>query len=51
VRDLLVLSEPAAGFGRACRDTLSGSRWTPPLDRDGRPVATIINYTCRFEVR
>lgn len=51
VRDMLVVSETAAGFGRACRDTLSGSRWTPPLDRDGRPVATIINYTCRFEVR
>jgi len=51
VRDLLVVSETAAGVGRACRDTLSGSRWTPPLDRDGQPVATIINYTCRFEVR
>jgi len=51
VRDLLVVSETAAGFGRACRDTLTGSRWTPPLDRDGRAVATVINYTCRFEVR
>jgi TonB family protein len=51
VRDLLVVSESAAGFGRACRDTLAGSRWTPPLDRDGQAVATVINYTCRFEVR
>ena len=51
VRDLLVVSETAAGFGRACRDTLTGSRWTPPLDRDGHAVATVINYTCRFEVR
>jgi TonB family protein len=51
VRDLLVVSESAPGFGRACRDTLAGSRWTPPLDREGRAVATIINYTCRFEVR
>jgi TonB family protein len=51
VRDLLVVSESAAGFGRACRDTLTGSRWTPPLDRDGHAVATVINYTCRFEVR
>jgi TonB family protein len=51
VRDILVQSETSAGFGRACRDTLAGSRWTPPLDRDGRPVATIIHYTCRFEVR
>jgi TonB family protein len=51
VRDLLVVSESAPGFGRACRDTLAGSRWTPPLDREGRAVATIINYTCRFDVR
>jgi TonB family protein len=51
VRDILVQSESNAGFGRACRDTLAGSHWTPPLDREGRPVATIINYTCRFEVR
>jgi TonB family protein len=51
VRDLLVVSETASGFGRACRDTLTGSLWTPPLDRDGRAVATVINYTCRFEVR
>jgi len=50
-RDLLVVSESAPGFGRACRDTLAGSRWTPPLDRDGQAVATVVNYTCRFEVR
>jgi TonB family protein len=51
VRDLVVVSESATGFGRACRDTLAGSRWTAPLDREGRAVATVINYTCRFEVR
>jgi TonB family protein len=51
VRDLMVLSETGQGFGRACRDTLAGSRWTPPLDQGGKAVATIINYTCRFEVR
>jgi len=51
VRDMLVVSESAAGFGRACRETLAGSRWTPPLDRDGHAVSTVINYTCRFEVR
>ena len=49
--DLFVVSETAAGFGRACRDTLTGSRWTPPLDRDGHAVTTVIHYTCRFEVR
>jgi len=51
VRDLVVLSESGPAFGRACRDTLSGSRWTPPLDKTGQAVATVINYTCRFEVR
>ena len=51
VHDLTVISETGAGFGRACRDTLTGSRWMPPIDRAGHAVATIINYTCRFEVR
>lgn len=51
VRDMVVLSESGPLFGRACRETLSGSRWTPPLDQSGQAVATIINYTCRFEVR
>jgi protein TonB len=51
LRDLAVVSETESGFGSACRETLRGSRWTAPLDRDGNAVSTIINYTCRFEVR
>ena len=51
VRDLVVVSQSAAGFGDACRATLRESTWSPPLDRDGQPVATFISYTCRFEVR
>lgn len=51
VRDMVVLSESGPLFGQACRNTLSGSRWTPPLDKTGQAVSTIINYTCRFEVR
>jgi periplasmic protein TonB len=51
VRDLVVVSQSAAGFGDACRATLRESSWSPPLDRDGQPVATFITYTCRFEVR
>ena len=50
-RDLLVVSESAPGFGDACRATLRDSVWAPPLDREGHPVATLITYTCRFEVR
>jgi TonB family protein len=50
VRDLTVISETARGFGAACELTLRGSEWSPPLDRDGRAVSTVINYTCRFDV-
>ncbi|HEX2872947.1 MAG TPA: energy transducer TonB [Polyangiaceae bacterium] len=41
-------SETAPGFGAACRQALLASRWTGPLDRDGRPVATYITYRCKF---
>jgi len=51
VRDMVVVSQSAPGFGDACRATLRESTWTPPLDRDGQTVATFISYTCRFEVR
>jgi TonB family protein len=51
VRELAVVSESTGGFGEACRQTLRGSRWTAPLDRDGQSVSTYVSYTCRFEVR
>jgi len=51
VRDLVLVSQSAPGFGEACRATLRESTWSPPLDRDGQPVATFVSYTCRFEVR
>lgn len=50
VRDLAVVSETAPGFGAACKATLRTSEWTPPLDRNGNAVSTVINYTCRFNV-
>jgi TonB family protein len=50
VRSVTLSSESFAGFGDACKRTLVGSRWSPPLDRDGRAVATRIRYTCRFVV-
>lgn len=43
-----IKSESAQGFGAACRQALLASRWTGPLDRDGRPVATYITYRCKF---
>ena len=45
-----VVSETFAGFGDACRRTLAGSRWSPPLDDTGRAVSTQIRYTCHFKV-
>jgi len=45
------LSESSAGFGEACAKTVRAARWEPPLDREGRPVATEITYACKFEVR
>ena len=51
VRELALVTESSAGFGEACRRTLSGSRWSAPLDRNGRPVSTYIHYACRFEVQ
>jgi len=45
---VIVASSPE--FGRACQRTLAGSRWSPPLDARGRPVATELRYKCVFEV-
>ena len=39
------------GFGSACIDCLRGRTWSPPLSRDGQPVATRITYNCQFTVR
>jgi len=50
-RDLVLVSQSTGGFGDACRATLRDSVWTAPLDRDGHAVATLVTYTCRFEVR
>lgn len=47
-----VVEESEAGFGEACRRTLmESSGWQDPLDRDGNPVRTRINFRCRFSVR
>ncbi|HEX2659753.1 MAG TPA: energy transducer TonB [Polyangia bacterium] len=49
--DIKVVSESAASFGEACQSVLRGSRWSPPVDRRGQAVATVVNFTCRFEVQ
>lgn len=50
VRTASVVSESEPGFGAACQRTLIGSKWSPPMDRAGRPVGTWVRYTCRFRV-
>src|SRR4029077_17133105 len=45
VRDLVVVSQSAPGFGDACRATLRESAWSAPLDHDGQAVSTFVTYT------
>lgn len=45
---LLSESPPKQGFGAAARSCLAGKRFTPGLDRDGRPTATAIRVNIRF---
>jgi outer membrane biosynthesis protein TonB len=51
VASIDVRSASSPDFAQACKDTVTGSRWAPPLDRNGRAVATRVGYTCRFDVR
>ncbi len=48
-----VVSETPPGYelGEACANTLRGERWEPPLDKEGKPVATRVTYRCGFEIR
>lgn len=51
VSEVVVRSATAPDFGRACVETLRGSRWLGPLDRQGRPTVTRVGYICIFDVR
>jgi TonB family protein len=50
VGNVVIATESDAGFGAACQRTLLGSRWSPPRDKQGRAVSTLIRYTCDFRV-
>jgi hypothetical protein len=45
---LLSESPPKQGFGSAARACMGGKRFSPGLDRDGRPTATKIRVNVRF---
>lgn len=44
-------SVPGYEFGNACLRALRGEKWDPPLDEDGRRVATRVNFRCGFTIR
>ena len=45
---LLSESPPKQGFGAAARTCMAGKRFSPGLDRDGKPAATAIRVNIRF---
>lgn len=45
---LLSESPPRQGFGSAARACMAGKRFSPGLDRDGRPTATAVRVNIRF---
>lgn len=51
VTSLEIRRASAPEFGRACIDTVRGSRWSSPLDKNGQPTGTRVGYTCTFDVR
>jgi len=50
IATVTLIRETFNGFGQACEKTIKSGRWRPKLDKRGRPIATDITYTCRFEV-
>ncbi|MDJ0764632.1 MAG: energy transducer TonB [Myxococcota bacterium] len=48
VRRVRVIKDPGGGLGDAAKIAMLKEKWTPPLDRDGQPVDTIIIYSYRF---
>jgi TonB family protein len=50
IRLAKVAFESENGFGKACRTTLLRSKWSAPLDKKGKPVATWISYRCKFRI-
>jgi len=51
--NIRIISESPDGYelGKACMKTLQGERWQPPIDKNGKAVATRVTYRCGFEIR
>lgn len=50
IRSASIVFATSPDFGDACRRTLVGTRWSTPLDGNGKPAATSIYYRCKFRV-
>ena len=48
---LRTMSASRPEFATACSTMLRTTRWRPPLDQAGQPVATVVQFDCRFEVQ
>jgi hypothetical protein len=42
------VKDPGGGLGKVARAAMLKELWTPPLDKNGKPVATVIIYSYRF---
>ncbi len=47
---LAAVNETYPGFESACRCSLRDQTFEPPLDKNGKPVATEFSFTCEFAV-
>jgi len=43
-----VIKDPGGGLGEVARTAMLQEAWTPPLDKKGNPVDTVIIYSYRF---
>lgn len=50
VAETRAVSESHPGFATACTKALQGSRWGAPIDKQGNPTRTELQYRCRFQI-
>lgn len=48
VRRARIIKDPGGGLGAVALSSMLKEEWTPPLDKKGRPVDTVIIYSYRF---
>ena len=50
VKSVRIVKDPGSGLGHAAKATMLRERWTPPLDKKGRPVPTVITWAYTFDL-